>query len=271
MDIKPDYYSYVKPSSESHMKKIIPSLFLLCISMANPAYATIVYNEGYVEEQAENGNHYFQFLLAQRYQYALDGYPKNYQLAFKWYLKAAEQGDISAQYHLADMYLYGEDVPRDYSLAMHWYKIAAEKNSYYAQSKLGLLYQYGLGVPQDDTAGANWYKKAADQNYPLAQYYLGQMYIDGRGVEQDYKTAYALFVKAATSRYGLINAQYALGLMYAKGLGTAKNLCTAHDLFEVAALQGYKPAQQLLTNMQYPPCPASGKYDVLLRLPANTP
>lgn len=255
------------------MKRITLAVILIlsCISVANHANATIIYDEGYVEEQAEKGDRNFQLILAYYYFYGSDGYTQNYTEAQKWFVKAAEQNDITAQFQLAGMYLYGEGVPRNYPLAIHWYQTVAEKKLAAAESKLGLLYQYGVGVPQDDITAVSWYKKAAEQDFPLAQYYLGQMYVEGRGVAQDYKAAYTLFVKAATSRYGVINAQYALGLMYYQGTGVARNQCMARDLFQVAARQAYLPAQQILASMQTISCPTSAMYDVLLHLPLLAP
>ncbi len=43
----------------------------------------------------------------------------------KWYRKAAEQGNDSAQFNLGVMYTKGRGVPQDYVQAHMWYNLAA--------------------------------------------------------------------------------------------------------------------------------------------------
>ena len=45
--------------------------------------------------------------------------------AFNWYRKAAEQGNVKAQYNLGKMYANNEGVPADYVEAYAWLSIAA--------------------------------------------------------------------------------------------------------------------------------------------------
>ena len=49
--------------------------------------------------------------------------------AFKWYTKAAEQGEAWAQYFLGIMYYDSEGVPKDYKEAAKWFTMAAEQNN----------------------------------------------------------------------------------------------------------------------------------------------
>ena len=46
--------------------------------------------------------------------------PEDDREAVKWFRKAAEQGDASAQYNLGVMYANGEGVPEDYVKAYAW-------------------------------------------------------------------------------------------------------------------------------------------------------
>ncbi|HRD49157.1 MAG: sel1 repeat family protein [Candidatus Competibacter sp.] len=86
----------------------------------------------------------------------------NYQEAFKWYLKAANQGYAPAQVNL------------------------------------GALYAEGHGVPQDFQEALAWYHKAAGQGYALAQFNLGVMCIAGQGgISKDHMMAYVWFSRAA--------------------------------------------------------------------------
>ncbi len=47
--------------------------------------------------------------------------------ALQWYRKAAEQGEVTAQYNLGVMYDNGQGVPQDYAQAHMWYNLAASR------------------------------------------------------------------------------------------------------------------------------------------------
>ncbi|KAF9079123.1 hypothetical protein BGX23_005018, partial [Mortierella sp. AD031] len=57
------------------------------------------------------------------------GVPQNYSQAIEWYLRAANRGNTTAQYHLGRMYHHGKGVPQDYSKAMEWYLKAADQGN----------------------------------------------------------------------------------------------------------------------------------------------
>jgi uncharacterized protein len=124
----------------------------------------------------------------------------------------ADQGDVSAQYNLGEMYRGGRFVPRDIQEAVKWYRKAAEQGYAKAQYSLGFMYadaevslpkwsneavrkhfgQFnGVDVmPQNYAEGAKWYRKAAEQGNADGQRNLGVMYGNGDGVPQDYVEAY---------------------------------------------------------------------------------
>jgi TPR repeat protein len=85
----------------------------------------------------------------------------NYEAAFTAYRKAAEQGDVDAQFNLAAMYDEGKGVPQDYKQAVNWYRKAAEQGDAYAQFNLGLMYAKGQGVPQDYVHAHKWFNLSA--------------------------------------------------------------------------------------------------------------
>ena len=49
---------------------------------------------------------------------------QDYKEAFKWYLKAAEQGVAEAQYNLSDMYENGRGIPKSLIDAYMWLSVA---------------------------------------------------------------------------------------------------------------------------------------------------
>ena len=124
--------------------------------------------------------------------------PRDYAEAAKWYRKAAEQGDVDAQYNLGDMYRYGLGVSQDYTEGVKWYRKAAEQGHVIAQYNLGNLYRYGQIVPRDYAEAAKWYRKAAEQADVDAQFNLADMYYNGQGVPQDYVEAYKWYNLAAS-------------------------------------------------------------------------
>jgi TPR repeat protein len=54
-------------------------------------------------------------------------------------------------------------------MAAKWYQKAADQGNATAQNNLGVLYQNGQGVEQSEEMAAKWYQKAADQGYAIAQ------------------------------------------------------------------------------------------------------
>jgi len=65
------------------------------------------------------------------------GVPQDYAEAFRWYRKAADQGDSGAQSFLSVRYFKGQGVPRNYAEASYWFgKLVA---SCFAKTERGPL------------------------------------------------------------------------------------------------------------------------------------
>jgi uncharacterized protein len=73
----------------------------------------------------------------------------NSSKAFNVCSKAADQGEVNAQFHLGYMYDFGQGVTQDYKEAVKWYSKAAEQGDAEAQYYLGAKYAYGVGVIPD--------------------------------------------------------------------------------------------------------------------------
>ena len=104
--------------------------------------------------------------------------------------KAAIQGDVMAQYELAQSYEGGKGGLEKYIEAAKWFRRAAEHGYAKAQFKLAIVYANGRGVPRNDTEAAKWYRKAAEQGDVFSQNNLGAAYYSGNGVPQDFVEAY---------------------------------------------------------------------------------
>ena len=123
----------------------------------------------------------------------------DYEQAFSWFQKSAEQGYLSAQYGLGDCYYMGKGVAQDYSKAAAWYQKAADKGHVDAQCDLGRCYYFGNGVEQDYRKAIEWFRKSANREIGSAEAmcYLGNCYRYGNGVEPNREQAIKWYKKAA--------------------------------------------------------------------------
>ena len=94
---------------------------------------------------------------------------QDYQEAFKWFIKAAEQGHAVAQLNLGSMYYNGEGVHQDYKEAVKWFNKSAEQGNADAQAYMSRLYYYGQGVPEDYVQAYKWSNLAAAQGFEGAK------------------------------------------------------------------------------------------------------
>ena len=130
----------------------------------------------------------------------------------------------------------------DYKTAFSFYKKAAEQGELAAQFNVGLYYDVGKGVTQDDAETVRWYKLAAAQGKSIAQHNLGAMYANGKGVLQDYAEA-VRWCKLAAVR-GNADAQFNLSQNYATGQGVLQDDLQAHMWMNLVAVSGDKGAQK---------------------------
>jgi len=74
----------------------------------------------------------------------------DYQTAYDIFLPMAESGDVQAVITIANMYFEGsEGFPRDYEKALDWNLRAIEHGSLYGYNNAGVIFRDGLGVNQD--------------------------------------------------------------------------------------------------------------------------
>src|ERR1044071_6792135 len=98
--------------------------------------------------------------------------------------RAAENGNIEAQYNLGWLYEEGEGTEKNLEVAFHWYQKAAENGNINAQYNLGYLYERGEGTEKNLEKAFYWYQKAAENGNLNAQYNLGYLYEKGEGIER---------------------------------------------------------------------------------------
>ena len=198
-------------------------------------------------QRAEEGDVGAQWELAEAYfanDSRLDAALDKSAEFIRWLRKLADQNDAGAQAWLGDAYEWGYDVPQDYAEAIRWYRKAAELGNAYAQNSLGIAYYVGKGVIQDHAEAVRWYRKAAEQGHAAAQLNLGAAYKFSQVIVQHHAEAIRWFRKAAEQ--GNARAQTILGEAYTDGEVVPQDYGEAGQWFRKAAEQGYSHAQGLL-------------------------
>lgn len=165
-----------------------------------------------LEKSATAGDEVAQFLIAQNYYFGDNSYPQNYNLAFGWAKKSAEQGNSDAQNLLSTMYEKGQGTAKDQAEAVRLTQLSADQDNKFAQNNMGNIYAFGKGLPQDDKKAFEWYLKSAMQNYKIAQFNIATIYNDGLGIEKN--TTEALEWAKKSAEQGFPNAQTLLGNIY---------------------------------------------------------
>jgi len=185
--------------------------------------------------------------------------------------KAAERGDVKAQFELGIDYCEGRSIPPDEAEGMKWLhkaaeqgyepaiellqgiaeinnlRKAAERGDADAQRELGMLYLDGLGVPQDYAEAVKWFRMAAEQGHAEGQYHLGVCCRWGQGVPQDHAEAVKWMTKAAEQGYPV--AQTNLYIYYNNGIGVPQDREQAMEWLSQAVAQGEMRAQCMLGEL----------------------
>ena len=107
------------------------------------------------------------------------------ELAFEWYMKAAEQGDVYGCFNVGECYYHGKGVEQDVRLAFEWYMKAADKGDRQSQVNVANAYYLGNGTEKDHHKAFLWYREAAFQGHILSQKNVGAAYWNGDGVEKN--------------------------------------------------------------------------------------
>ena len=201
------------------------------------------------QKAAEQGNVQAQFSVGYMYAAAEGGFERNLPKAVEWYRKAAEGGHANAQVNLGNMYRSGDGVSKDLPMTLYWFQKAADQGYAMAQIAMAGMYANGDGVPRDQQKAIALYHDAADQGNARAQAIIARMYVDGDGVPRDLQKAIALYQKAAEQ--GDVMAQMNLANIYAEGKIVPQNLAAMAELYRKAAEQGNPSAQYNLGLMYY--------------------
>jgi len=209
-----------------------------------------------------------------------EGLEKNENKAYKWTLKAAEEGDRYAMYNIGLAYLYGRGTEVNYMKAVRWFNAAYEKDVIGSATQLAFCYAKGFGVQKDLNKAIEYYKQDVGKNYQeaysglgwayesnknytdalemykqvsgrhqgWAEARVGSMYQYGNGVNKNHFDAVTWYKKAAA--HGSSFAMNKMGWFYEKGMGsTSRSYSNAFYWYEKAAQLGHAMGQTNLAHM----------------------
>jgi len=125
-----------------------------------------------IKAKAEKGNAAAQCWVGCFYISGDQGVSPSSTEAAKWFLKAAEQGDVTAQNNLAKLYADGNGVAKNEAEAAKWYRRAAEQGYVYSEYTFAAILWNGNGVSKDYVQAYKWMNLALAQGSELAKQYL---------------------------------------------------------------------------------------------------
>jgi hypothetical protein len=107
-------------------------ILLLSAFLAAPCFAASIEpassDMNTMREKAEAGQAAFQSYFGYLYLNGVGGIPRDYEEAFKWYHRAADQGYVAAEYNLGIMYDEGLGVPQNHEAGYFWLTLASESS-----------------------------------------------------------------------------------------------------------------------------------------------
>lgn len=125
---------------------------------------------------------------------------KNPEKALYWFKKAAAAGDISAKMYCAAAYLFGLGVKENSDIARKYYIDAAKNGNAIAQYELGSHFLESRDS-RNKKLGLIWLNKAVEQDNPKAQLKLAELYMTGKVVSRDDNKAQELLEKSVAQGY----------------------------------------------------------------------
>jgi TPR repeat protein len=121
------------------------------------------------------------------------------ELALKWYMKAADQGNSNAMLALGAFHSNanswratggGLALPSEDEKAFQWFSKAANLGNLMSMLWLEGMYKEGEGTQKDLQKSFEWSLRSAKSGWPRGQFKVSQKYFSGEGVAKDYIKAF---------------------------------------------------------------------------------
>jgi TPR repeat protein len=124
---------------------------------------------------------------------------KNLVEAIKWYELAAAQGCAVSMRNIGCIHNDGGfGVDQNLELAFSWYLKSANTGDIWACCKVGQCHYKGLGVAKDLVAARTWFQKANGNGHVNGKFMLGFMMVRGEGGPKEIGAGMALVEEAAS-------------------------------------------------------------------------
>ena len=170
------------------------------------------------------------------------GVDRDVDMAYRYYLLAAEHGDASACHNLGGCYLNGEAVAGNDSLAFVWYQRAAEQEYAQSQVMLGKFYEMGLRPVQQSDSIALQYYLPASEKYPEAAFSAAMILASRDSIsgkrEKELRNSQTIKLIECAAQNGLLAAQKYLSNCYRDGYYVKKNKKRMTHYLSICAQQG---------------------------------
>jgi len=123
--------------------------------------------------------------------------PENRAESARWWLKAANRGDIDAQVEIGVRMVLGQGIPVDPAQGRYWCEQVAKQRDPRGENCIGYIYRHGAGVKTDLKEARKWYEQSAQQNNVLGIKILAEMDENGEGAKPDRASACLLYARLA--------------------------------------------------------------------------
>lgn len=196
-----------------------------------------------------------QYVLAKGYEFE-----NNYEKAFEYMCKSANNYNCFGMVSLGEYFLNGIGTNKDIENAIKWFKTAIEYGEQNGRHLLGKLY---LQIGKEKEAFELFYQNRENNDDSL--YELGKCYRDGVGCKVDEKEAFKCFDKIAKEP----SNEYLIDLIecYYKGIGTEQNYYEAYSylnqIIKDCPYDSYPPKKfyTIKKGLEELRCPHCGKFD----------
>lgn len=210
------------------------------------------------ERAIENGEYDAAWRLGWNYKRGKEGFPQDFQLAFKYYKIGADADHEKCLESLGslldDEYIHGLSYEEKERLQRYCTERRAQKGDIYAISQLGTAYMNGYRPFEEDKEKAiQLFETTLGDSHVDHSVDLVRLYIELQKVSK-YNQIVPLLNKAKTkyagSDYLLGMVEHLFGIIYRDGIGVNRDLGTAHGYFLSASNKGYTPANEDLKHFK---------------------
>ena len=155
--------------------------------------------EEYLQTAAKRGSTKAQILLAECYSGKYEGVDANLSKMIDYLWQAASK-EPAAMSRLGYCYQYGIGIEQSFEMAYKWYKKAASFGDAKALIQIGNFYRKGVIVRKSPQEAFKSYLKALELNpdSAMANYKVGLCHANGEGIQKNNELAFRYFMNATS-------------------------------------------------------------------------